>query len=409
MDLPPEALAKLDAIRGALPPLLRAEFERESDIVCRESETATTTTSLSVLVAKWRAVAAAEARDPGISHRALAEAAELLTSHESGESMINRRAALKTGTLAAGVVVASAAPAFAGTPDLQPGQRYVPVPGGRVWVNVVGGGRRPPLLVLHGGPGAGSDYLEPLGDLGADRAVVFYDQLGCGRSDKPDNPALWRTDRFVAELDAVRHALRLNRYHLYGHSWGGWLAIEYLLRPSSRGVAAVVLASTSGSAAQFVAGTRYLRTLLSPEVQQTLAYYEAKGDLTAPEYLDAVNVFYQNFLCRLDPWPEQLLRSAANLDGNQVYATMNGPNEFSITGNLASWDRTAQLDRVHNPVLLTRGRYDEFAESCTDTLQRRLPRTERVEFPNSAHMAMLEEPQAYIHALATFLSTWDHA
>jgi len=303
--------------------------------------------------------------------------------------------------LAAPAAAASAAPH-----DLRPGERYVEVPGGRVWVNVVGSGRRPPLLVLHGGPGAGHDYLEPLADLAADRPVVFYDQLGCGRSDKPDNPALWTVDRFVAEVEAVRRALNLNQFHLYGHSWGGWLAIEYLLG-QPRGVQAVVLASTSTSAAQFVAGTRHLRTLLPADVQRVLDYYESIGDFTAPEYLDAVNVFYLNFFCRLDPYPDALLRSGANVDGNQVYATMNGPNEFSITGNLASWDRTSQVCRIKNPVLLTRGRYDEFDVPCTDTLEQLLPRSERVEFANSAHMAMLEEPRAYTQALSAFLSTWD--
>jgi proline-specific peptidase len=324
--------------------------------------------------------------------------------------MISRRNVFKGAAgIAAGGVLPMGAPAmraFGASLDMRPGERYVDVPGGRVWVNIVGGGRRPPLLVLHGGPGAGHDYLEPLADLAVDRPVVFYDQLGCGRSDKPDNPSLWTVRRFVAELDAVRRALNLNRYHLYGHSWGGWLAIEYLLR-KPRGVNAVVLASTSASAAQFVAGTRHLRTLLPLDVQRVLDYYEARGDSTAPEYLDAVNVFYQNFFCRLDPYPEPLLRSGANIEGNQVYATMNGPNEFSITGNLASWDRTSQVCRIKNPVLLTRGRYDEFAEPCTHTLQRLLPHAERVEFPNSAHMAMLEEPQAYLRTLTSFLSVWD--
>lgn len=324
--------------------------------------------------------------------------------------MINRRDVLKVaGSLAvgSGLVPVVGRALTGGSSELRPGERYVDVPGGRVWVNVVGSGRRPPLLVLHGGPGAGHDYLESLGDLAVDRPVVFYDQLGCGRSDKPDNPALWTVDRFVAELEAVRRALNLQRLHLYGHSWGGWLAIDYLVR-QPQGVGAVVLASTSSSAAQFVEGTRYLRTLLPADVQQVLDYYEAKGEFTAPEYLDAVNVFYQNFLCRLDPYPEPILRTIANLDGNQVYATMNGPNEFVMTGNLASWDRTSELGRIRNPVLLTRGRYDEFAEPCTDTLQQRLPCTTRVEFPNSSHMAMWEDRLDYMRTLSSFLSGWDH-
>ena len=324
-------------------------------------------------------------------------------------TLINRRTVLKAaGGLAVGLP-ALASTAVAAPLDLRPGERYVEVPGGRVWVNVVGSGRRAPLLVLHGGPGAGHDYLEPLGDLGVDRPVVFYDQLGCGKSDKPDNPALWTVGRFVAEVDAVRRALRLEHFHLYGHSWGGWLAIEYLLTRSPRGIGAVVLASTSASASEFVAGTQYLRTLLPADVQQALNYYESIGDITAPEYLDAVNVFYQNFFCRLDPYPDALLRSAANVDGNQVYAVMNGPNEFSITGTLKDWDRTSQVCRIRQPVLLTRGRYDEFAEPCTDTLQRLIPHTTRVEFATSAHMAMLEERPAYVHTVGTFLSDWDRS
>jgi proline-specific peptidase len=327
-------------------------------------------------------------------------------------TVINRRSVLRTsGALAAGSLMPLAAPAasasaFASASGLRPGERYVEVPGGRVWVKVVGSGPRPPLLVLHGGPGAGHDYLESLGDLAGDRPVVFYDQLGCGRSDKPDNPALWTVERFVAEVEAVRRALGLRHFHLYGHSWGGWLAIEYLLT-QPREVAAVVLASTSTNAPQFVAGTRYLRSLLPADVQRVLDEYEAKGDYTAPEYLDAVNVFYANFFCRLDPYPEALLRSAANVDGNQVYATMNGPNEFVMTGNLAAWDRTSQVHRIRNPVLLTRGRYDEFSVDCTDTLEQRLRCTERVEFPHSAHMAMWEDRQDYMRTLAAFLARWD--
>ena len=69
---------------------------------------------------------------------------------------------------------------------------------------VVGSADAVPLLALHGGPGAGYDYFEPLETLASERPVVLFDQLGCGRSDKPDDLSLWRIERFVEELDAVR-------------------------------------------------------------------------------------------------------------------------------------------------------------------------------------------------------------
>src|SRR5262249_40945583 len=77
----------------------------------------------------------------------------------------------------------------------------IAVEGGRVWYRIAGEARTGvPLLTLHGGPGYPHDYLEPLEGLSDERPVIFYDQLGCGRSDRPNDKALWQVDRFVREL-----------------------------------------------------------------------------------------------------------------------------------------------------------------------------------------------------------------
>ena len=118
--------------------------------------------------------------------------------------------------------------------------------GHEIWTKTVGGGPRIPLLLLHGGPGGGHDYLEPLEALSSDRPVIFYDQLGCGKSDMPKNRALWTIERFADEVQEVRDALGLERCHMLGQSWGGWLGIEYMLRQPA-GLQSFVLASTSAS------------------------------------------------------------------------------------------------------------------------------------------------------------------
>src|SRR5581483_5376882 len=106
--------------------------------------------------------------------------------------------------------------------DQAAAEGYLSVVGGEIWYGVVGAGGGVPLLTLHGGPGFPHDYLQPLAALGDQRRVVFYDQLGCGRSEQPNDPALWQIERFVDEIARVRDALGLERV-LLGRDAGGGL------------------------------------------------------------------------------------------------------------------------------------------------------------------------------------------
>jgi len=123
-----------------------------------------------------------------------------------------------------------------------------------------------------------------------------------------------------------------------------------------------------------------------------------------PDYEDAVMEFYRRHLCRLDPWPDPLVRSVKNLDGNQVYETMNGPNEFFVIGNLKDWNRTERLGEIRVPTLVTVGRYDEITPACAKTLHRGIPGSKMRVFEESAHVAQLEETEAYVAAVADFLA-----
>jgi proline-specific peptidase len=286
------------------------------------------------------------------------------------------------------------------TMQIQEGR--IPVTGGNVWYYVVGAGRTVPLLTLHGGPGAGHDYLESLEALLDERPVVFYDQLGCGRSDQPDDTSLWRIERFVREVDEVRDALGLDRVHLFGQSWGGWLAIEYMLS-NPEGVVSLTLASTSASTAEFVRGANRLIDELPADMRDALHRGDAEQVYDSPEYVAAMDEFYRRHVCRLDPWPNALQRTGANLEGNAVYLTMNGPNEFTVIGNLKDWDRTDRLSEITVPTLITVGRYDEIVPTCAETLQRGIANSEMHVFEQSGHCAHLEEPEKYNRILRDFL------
>src|ERR1700728_3571535 len=152
---------------------------------------------------------------------------------------------------------------------------YIGVPGGRVWYRSVGeqSGDRAPLLCLHGGPGFTHYYLEPLEALADRRQVIFYDQLGCGRSDRPDDLSLWTVDRFVGELAQCRATLGLDRLHLFGSSWGGMLAMQYVLdrRP------ALVSLILCGSPASMTRWVRDCAELLREEPAEVRQVPRARG------------------------------------------------------------------------------------------------------------------------------------
>jgi proline-specific peptidase len=234
-----------------------------------------------------------------------------------------------------------------------------------------------------------------------------FDQLGCGRSDRPDDPSLWTFDRAVAELDAVRSALDLGHCHLLGQSWGGWLSIEYMCR-GAVGVAGLVLASTSASIPQFTAAARELIDALPEPHRTTLRELGGRGEYDAPAYQEAVMVFYRRHLCRLDPWPECVEKTAAELDGNQVYLTMNGPTEFDVIGEpLRAWDRTTDLGRIRVPTLVTCGRHDEITPACSQTIADGVAGARMAVFEHSAHLAHEEEPEPYAVIVERFLASVD--
>ena len=282
---------------------------------------------------------------------------------------------------------------------------YVEVEGGRVWYRRLGEGDALPVLLLHGGPGAAHDYMLPLAErLSEHRPAIVYDQLGCGRADKPDDTSLWTVDRSVTEVDQVRAALGLDRCHLLGQSWGGWLAIDYMAR-GPVGVAGLVLASTSASIAQFVAGARRLIDALPEPHRTALQELGARGEYDHPDYRAAEQEFYRHHLCRMNPWPEALVRSSDQMEGNQVYATMNGPTEFDVIGRLRTWDRTPDLGRIDVPTLVTCGRYDEITPACSETIAEGIPDARVVVFEESAHVAHLEEAEAYAGTVEEFLES----
>ncbi len=285
---------------------------------------------------------------------------------------------------------------------------FIPFKGWRTWYKIVGAREdagKLPLLLLHGGPGACHDYLWSLAAMAeTGRRVIFYDQLGCGLSHIGESkPEMWTVDLFCEEIDAVREALGLGRIHLLGQSWGGMLAMEYLIR-QPRGVASATIASSPASMIQWVREANRLREQLPPEVNAVLLKHEAAGTTHSPEYQSAMLEFYNRHVCRVVPNPDYVRRTFAKLaEHPEVYHTMNGPSEFHVTGTLKHWDIIPQLPKINVPTLVTSGRHDEATPLIARTVHEGIRGSEWVVFENSSHTAHVEEAEAYMRVLEKFI------
>ncbi|MBB2482573.1 proline iminopeptidase-family hydrolase [Bacillus sp. APMAM] len=282
---------------------------------------------------------------------------------------------------------------------------YVSVTGGKVYYKKVGNGEKTPVILLHGGPGGTHVPFFKLEELGDERPVIFYDQLGSGRSDKPDDLSLWHVERFVEELGQIREALGLSQLHILGHSWGTMLAANYLLT-KPEGVKSVIFSSPCLSAPEWERDQEVHLKQLPQDVQDILAKHEREGTTDSEEYKTAMKEFNKRFVCRLESKPKETETEYAKSNA-VVYNTMWGPSEFCTTGNLKSFDVTNRLKEIQIPAFFTCGRFDEATPSTVEAQSRKLPGARFHVYENSAHLAYLEEPEEYIRVVREFLASAD--
>ena len=278
---------------------------------------------------------------------------------------------------------------------------YVIVNGFRLFYRVFGKGSNV-LLCLHGGPGAMHDYLLPLAKLGDENLrVILYDQLGCGKSQKPLDTSLFTADHYVDEIEELRRILGLGKINLMGSSWGGMLALLYALK-YQQNIKKLIVTGALVSTHECVEEMNRLKTLLPKDVQETLTKYEAKWAFSHPEYLRAVDVFYRKFFCRLPQWPEEVTRTL-NETSVPVYFTMWGPNEFTALGNLKNLDFKASLPQITVPTLVTGGRHDEVTPRIAQGIHQAIKGSGLSIFENSAHLPMWEEQDEYLQTVREFI------
>jgi proline iminopeptidase len=298
---------------------------------------------------------------------------------------------------------------------LSGGARRIPVstPAGeyQVWVKRVGNNPDLKLLLLHGGPGSTHEYLEACDSYlpAAGVEYYYYDQLGSGFSDQPDEPSLWEVDRFVDEVEQVRRALDLDsgNFVLYGQSWGGILAIEYALRYQQH-LRGLVISNMMSSVPAYNA---YAEDVLMPQMDQAalaeIKSLEAAGDTENPRYMELLTEqHYVHHVLRMPPadWPDPVQRGFAHINP-EIYVSMQGPSELGISSDakLVRWDRSEDLARIEVPTLVIGAQYDTMDPAHMQKMAERLPGGRYLHCPNGSHLAMYDDQQIYFAGLVDFL------
>lgn len=295
--------------------------------------------------------------------------------------------------------------------DIKITDGYMPFHGYKTYFRIAGdlaGSDKTPLLLLHGGPGSTHNYFELLDPLSKDgRPVISYDQIGCGNSYLDGHPELWKAATWIEELTSLREYLHLDHLHLLGQSWGGMLAIEYLIEKKPAGVRSVILSSTLSSSRLWSREQHRRIAYLSPEDREAIRKAEETGDYTAPAYLAANEHFMERHCCGpfKDTDPECLRRPKRS--GTEAYLTAWGPNEYTPTGTLRDFDYTDRLGEIRIPALIISGTDDLCSPLVAKTMYDRLPDAKWELFEGCRHMCYADDTPRYLDVLGKWMEEKD--
>ena len=280
----------------------------------------------------------------------------------------------------------------------------------KVWTKRVGNNPNIKVLTLHGGPGATHEYYEIAEDYFKNENIEFYyyDQLGSYYSDQPDDSTLWVTERFVEEVEQVRIALNLtsDNFYLYGHSWGGILAIEYALKYQEN-LKGLIISNMVASIPDYnTYAEEVLSKQLDPEVLKEIVELEEAEDYDNPRYMELlIPHHYEKHILRIPAaeWPDAINRTFEHLNPN-VYVLMQGPSEFRASGRLEKWDRKSDLSKIKVPTLTIGGTYDSMDPEQMKWMANEVQNGRYLHCPNGSHWSMYDDEEIYFEGLLKFIN-----
>ncbi len=280
-----------------------------------------------------------------------------------------------------------------------------------VWTKRFGNNPTIKVLLLHGGPGGTHEFFTSFESFFPQEGFEFYeyDQLGSYFSDQPKDSSLWTTERFVEEVEQVRKALGMNKdnFYLLGHSWGGILATEYALKYQDNIKGLIISNMMSSCPAYGKYAEDVLAKQMDPKVLDSVRAIEARGDFANPKYMELlIPNFYNQHVCRLNPWPDALNRALPHMNG-EIYTIMQGPSEFGVAGRLANWDRSKDLPKIKVPTLTIGGKHDTMDPEHMQWMATQVQKGRSLICPEGSHCSMWDDQAHYFPGLITFIKDVD--
>ena len=276
-----------------------------------------------------------------------------------------------------------------------------------VWTKRFGNNPKIKILLLHGGPAMTHEYMECFETFFQREGFEFYeyDQLGSYYSDQPNDTTLWKTERFVEEVEQVRKAIGADQSNFYivGNSWGGILGMEYALK-YQKNMKALLVSNMVASAPEYGKyAEEVLAKQMDPKILAEIRAIEAKKDFANPRYMELlIPNFYHEHICRLTNWPDALNRSFKHAN-NAIYTQMQGPSEFGISGLLANWDIKNRLKEIYIPTLMIGAKYDTMDPKAMEEQSKMVQHGEYLYCPNGSHLAMWDDQKIYMNGVISFI------
>lgn len=279
-------------------------------------------------------------------------------------------------------------------------ESFVDSNGAKLFCRVIGHGE--PLIVIHGGPGLSQDYLLPyMDELAKNNLVVFYDQRGCGRSTGEINSDMINVKMFVSDIDAIRQAFHFDTVTILGHSWGGFLAMEYAISYPDH-VKKLILSNTMPANSHDMSLLQKVwMERMQPYLPEIAALKESKefkqNDPAAiVQYykLEFAAFFYD--IKKRDLLHLQMSQEAFS-NGLKVQEIFNR-DLFQ-----KPFDLMAKLKLMAIPTLVIHGDADMIPESVAENIHENIPHSKYFLMKQCGHFPYVEDPKPYFAAIKEFL------